>query len=143
MGSDGCNWKGSIVMDVMKHTKIWYSLVADPKVERKKFFDTLHHWGIIEQVNVFPFWTQFENNRFDEKIISRCELKVDNAFRRAIDIKENLLRSLELDHSINEQVCKNLYKFISVQLKDLTDDHFKIQNIFKDIKANIILKQME
>ena len=29
------------------------------------------------------------------------------------------------------------------QLKDLTDDHYKIQNIFKDIKANIILKQME
>ena len=127
---------------VKKHTSIWYSLDIETE-ERKNLFDTLSHWGIIKQVNVYTYWKEFEDNRFDEKIISRCELKVDNAFRRAIDIKENILRSLDLDHSINEQVCKNLYKFISVQLKDLTDDHYKIQNIFKDIKADIILKKME
>ena len=136
-------------MKVKKHTnipkvvKVWYSIDKDAENGKKNFFDTLNHWGIIEQVNAFEYWHEFEQNRFDEKIVARCELKVDNAFRRAIDIKENILRSLDLDHSINEQVCKNLYKFISVQLKDLTDDHFKIQNIFKDIKANIILKQME
>ena len=136
-------------MKVKKHTnipkvvKVWYSIDASAENGKKKFFDTLYHWGIVEQVKAFEYWHEFEQNRFDEKIVARCELKVDNAFRRAIDIKENILRSLDLDHSINEQVCKNLYKFISVQLKDLTDDHFKIQNIFKDIKANIILKQME
>jgi hypothetical protein len=130
-------------MQVKKHTKVWYSLDPSIRVERKKFFDTLHHWGIIEQVNVYTFWKEFEENRFDEKILSQCETKVDNAFRRAIDIKENLLRSLELDNSINEQILQNTVRFIETQLKDLTNDHFQIQNTFKDIKANIILKQME
>ena len=130
-------------MQVKKHTKVWYSLDPSIRVERKKFFDTLNHWGIIGQVNVYTFWKEFEENRFDEKIVARCELKVDNAFRRAIDIKENLLRSLDLDHGINEDILKNVHRFVSTQLKDLIDDHYKIQNIFKDIKANIILKQME
>ena len=130
-------------MQVKKHTKVWYSLDPSIRVERKKFFDTLNHWGIIEQVNVYTFWKEFEDNRFDEKILSQCETKVDNAFRRAIDIKENLLRSLELDNSINEQILQNTVRFIETQLKDLTNDHFQITNIFKDIKANIILKQME
>ena len=130
-------------MQVKKHTKVWYSLDPSIRVERKKFFDTLNHWGIIQQVNVYTFWKEFEENRFDEKILSQCETKVDNAFRRAIDIKENLLRSLELDNSINEQILQNTVRFIETQLKDLTNDHFQITNIFKDIKANIILKQME
>lgn len=130
-------------MEVKKHTKVWYSLDPSIRVERKKLFDTLNHWGIIEQINVYTFWKEFEENRFDEKIISKCELKVDNAFRRAIDIKENLLRSLELDHSINEQILQNTVRFIETQLKDLKNDHFQITNTFKDIKANIILKQME
>ena len=130
-------------MQVKKHTKVWYSLDPSIRVERKKFFDTLNHWGIIEQVNVYTFWKEFEENRFNEKILSQCETKVDNAFRRAIDIKENLLRSLELDNSINEQILQNTVRFIETQLKDLTNDHFQITNIFKDIKANIILKQME
>ena len=130
-------------MEVKKHTKVWYSLDPSIRVERKKFFDTLNHWGIIEQVNVYTFWKEFEENRFNEKILSQCETKVDNAFRRAIDIKENLLRSLELDNSINEQILQNTVRFIETQLKDLTNDHFQITNIFKDIKANIILKQME
>ena len=136
-------------MKVKKHTnipkvvKVWYSMDKGVETEKKYLFDTLHHWGIIEQVNAFEYWHEFEQNRFELYELQECENRVDIAFRRAIDIKENILRSLDLDHSINEQVCKNLYKFISVQLKDLTDDHFKIQNIFKDIKANIILKQME
>ena len=75
-------------MEVKKHTKVWYSLDPSIRVERKKLFDTLNHWGIIEQINVYTFWKEFEDNRFDEKIISKCELKVDNAFRRAIDIKK-------------------------------------------------------
>ena len=130
-------------MEVKKHTKVWYSLDPSIRVERKKLFDTLNHWGIIEQVNVYTFWREFENNRFDEKIISKCELKVDNAFRRAIDIKEKLLSSLELDHSINEQIFQNTYLYVQGQLKDLKNDHFQITSTFKDIKANIILKQME
>ena len=130
-------------MQVKKHTKVWYSLDPSIRVERKKFFDTLNHWGIIGQVNVYTFWKEFEENRFNEKILSQCETKVDNAFRRAIDIKENLLRSLELDNSINEQILQNTVRFIETQLKDLTNDHFQITNIFKDIKANIVLKQME
>tara|TARA_R110001606_G_C14924456_1_gene597076 strand:- start:17 stop:427 length:411 start_codon:yes stop_codon:yes gene_type:complete len=136
-------------MKVTKHTnipkvvKVWYSMDKGVETEKKYLFDTLHHWGIIEQVNAFEYWHEFEQNRFDEKIVARCELKVDNAFRRAIDIKENILRSLDLDHSINEDILQNVYKFVSTQLKDLTDDHYKIQNIFKDIKANIILSQME
>ena len=136
-------------MKVKKHTnipkvvKVWYSIDASAENGKKKFFDTLNHWGIIGQVNVYTFWKEFEENRFDEKILSQCETKVDNAFRRAIDIKENLLRSLELDNSINEQILQNTVRFIETQLKDLTNDHFQITNIFKDIKANIILKQME
>tara|TARA_R110001606_G_scaffold260864_1_gene408941 strand:+ start:290 stop:679 length:390 start_codon:yes stop_codon:yes gene_type:complete len=129
-------------MKVKKHTSIWYSLDIEIE-ERKNLFDTLCHWGIISQVNVFTYWKRFENNKFELSDIDQCEERVDNAFRRAIDIKENLLRSWELDHSINEDVIEDAYNLISQQLKDLTDDHYKIQNIFKDIKANIILKQME
>ena len=129
-------------MKVKKHTSIWYSLDTETE-ERKNLFDTLSHWGIIKQVNVYTYWKNFENNRFELYELQECENRVDIAFRRAIDIKENILRSLDLDHSINEDILKNVYKFVSTQLKDLTDDHFKIQNIFKDIKANIILKQME
>ena len=142
MGSNGCNGKGSIVMEVKKHISIWYSLDTETE-ERKNLFDTLCHWGIISQVNVFTYWKNFENNRFELYELQECENRVDIAFRRAIDIKENLLRSWELDHSINEDVIEDAYNLISKQLKDLTDDHYKIQNIFKDIKANIILKQME
>ena len=130
-------------MQVKKHTKVWYSLDPSIRVERKKFFDTLNHWGIIGQVNVYTFWKEFEDNRFDEKILSQCETKVDNAFRRAIDIKENLLRSLDQDNSIDEEIFQNTYLYVQGQLKDLQDDHFQIQNTFKDIKANIVLKQME
>jgi len=136
-------------MKVKKHTnipkvvKVWYSIDASAENGKKNFFDTLYHWGIVEQVKAFEYWREFEDGRFDEKSLARVELKVDNAFRRAIDIKENLLRSLDLDHGINEDILKNVYRFVSTQLKDLTDDHYKIQNIFKDIKANIILKQME
>jgi len=129
-------------MEVKKHTSIWYSLDIEIE-ERKNLFDTLCHWGIISQVNVFTYWKNFENNRFELYELQECENRVDIAFRRAIDIKENLLRSWELDHSINEDVIEDAYNLISKQLKDLTDDHYKIQNIFKDIKANIILKQME
>jgi len=129
-------------MKVKKHTSIWYSLDIETE-ERKNLFDTLCHWGIISQLNVFTYWKNFENNRFELYEIQECENRVDIAFRRAIDIKENLLRSWELDHSINEDVIEDAYNLISKQLKDLTDDHYKIQNIFKDIKANIILKQME
>ena len=107
--------------------------------ENKKIWNNSHR----EQVKAYDFWREFEGGRFDEKSLARVELKVDNAFRRAIDIKENILRSLDLDHSINEDILKNVIGFVSTQLKDLTDDHYKIQNIFKDIKANIILKQME
>ena len=142
MGSNGCNGKGSIVMKVKKHTSIWYSLDIEIE-ERKNLFDTLCHWGIIKQVNVYTYWKSFENNKFELYELQECENRVDIAFRRAIDIKENLLRSWELDHSINEDVIEDAYNLISKQLKDLTDDHYKIQNIFKDIKANIILKQME
>jgi len=142
MGSNGCNGKGSIVMKVKKHTSIWYSLDIEIE-ERKNLFDTLCHWGIIKQVNVYTYWKSFENNKFELYELQECENRVDIAFRRAIDIKENLLRSWELDHSINEDVIEDAYNLISKQLKDLTDDHYKIQNIFKDIKANIILKKME
>jgi len=129
-------------MEVKKHTSIWYSLDTETE-ERKNLFDTLSHWGIIKQVNVYTYWKSFENNKFELYELQECENRVDIAFRRAIDIKENLLRSWELDHSINEDVIEDAYNLISKQLKDLTDDHYKIQNIFKDIKANIILKQME
>ena len=129
-------------MEVKKHTSIWYSLDIEIE-ERKNLFDTLSHWGIISQVNVYTYWKSFENNKFELYELQECENRVDIAFRRAIDIKENLLRSWELDHSINEDVIEDAYNLISKQLKDLTDDHYKIQNIFKDIKANIILKQME
>ena len=129
-------------MKVKKHTSIWYSLDIEID-ERKNLFDTLSQWGIISQVNVCIYWKRFENNKFELFDIDECEERVDNAFRRAIDIKENLLRSWELDHSINEDVIEDAYNLISQQLKDLTDDHYKIQNIFKDIKANIILEQME
>jgi len=129
-------------MKVKKHISIWYSLDIEID-ERKNLFDTLSQWGIISQVNVFTYWKRFENNKFELFDIDECEERVDNAFRRAIDIKENLLRSWELDHSINEDVIEDAYNLISQQLKDLTDDHYKIQNIFKDIKANIILEQME
>ena len=129
-------------MEVKKHTSIWYSLDTETE-ERKNLFDTLSHWGIIKQVNVYTYWKNFENNKFELYELQECENRVDIAFRRAIDIKENLLRSWELDHSINEDVIEDAYNLISKQLKDLTDDHYKIQNIFKDIKANIILKQME
>ncbi len=129
-------------MEVKKHTSIWYSLDTETE-ERKNLFDTLSHWGIIEQVNVYTYWKSFENNKFELYELQECENRVDIAFRRAIDIKENLLRSWELDHSINEDVIEDAYNLISKQLKDLTDDHYKIQNIFKDIKANIILKKME
>ena len=129
-------------MKVKKHISIWYSLDIEID-ERKNLFDTLCHWGIIKQVNVYTYWKSFENNRFELYELQECENRVDIAFRRAIDIKENLLRSWELDHSINEDVIEDAYNLISKQLKDLTDDHYKIQNIFKDIKANIILKQME
>ena len=129
-------------MKVKKHTSIWYSLDTETE-ERKNLFDTLSHWGIIKQVNVYTYWKSFENNKFELYELQECENRVDIAFRRAIDIKENLLRSWELDHSINEDVIEDAYNLISKQLKDLTDDHYKIQNIFKDIKANIILKQME
>ena len=129
-------------MEVKKHTSIWYSLDTETE-ERKNLFDTLSHWGIIKQVNVYTYWKNFENNRFELYELQECENRVDIAFRRAIDIKENLLRSWELDHSINEDVIEDAYNLISKQLKDLTDDHYKIQNIFKDIKANIIFKQME
>jgi hypothetical protein len=129
-------------MKVKKHTTIWYSLDIEIE-ERKNLFDTLCHWGIIEQINVYTYWKSFENNRFELYELQECENRVDIAFRRAIDIKENLLRSWELDHSINEDVIEDAYNLISKQLKDLTDDHYKIQNIFKDIKANIILKKME
>ena len=130
------------IMEVKKHTSIWYSLDTETE-ERKNLFDTLSHWGIIKQVNVYTYWKSFENNKFELYELQECENRVDIAFRRAIDIKENLLRSWELDHSINEDVIEDAYNLISKQLKDLTDDHYKIQNIFKDIKANIILKQME
>lgn len=129
-------------MEVKKHTSIWYSLDTETE-ERKNLFDTLSHWGIIEQVNVYTYWKSFENNKFELYELQECENRVDIAFRRAIDIKENLLRSWELDHSINEDVIEDAYNLISKQLKDLTDDHYKIQNIFKDIKANIILQKME
>ena len=129
-------------MKVKKHTSIWYSLDIEIE-ERKNLFDTLCHWGIIKQVNVYTYWKSFENNKFELYELQECENRVDIAFRRAIDIKENLLRSWELDHSINEDVIEDAYNLISQQLKDLTDDHYKIQNIFKDIKANIILAQME
>jgi len=129
-------------MKVKKHISIWYSLDIEID-ERKNLFDTLSQWGIISQVNVFTYWKRFENNKFELSDIYECEERVDNAFRRAIDIKENLLRSWELDHSINEDVIEDAYNLISQQLKDLTDDHYKIQNIFKDINANIILEQME
>jgi hypothetical protein len=142
MGSNGCNGKGSIVMKVKKHTSIWYSLDIEIE-ERKNLFDTLSHWGIIKQVNVYTYWKSFENNKFELYELQECENRVDIAFRRAIDIKTNLLRSWELDHSINEDVIEDAYNLISKQLKDLTDDHYKIQNIFKDIKANIILQKME
>ena len=131
-----------IVMKVKKHTSIQYSLDIEIE-ERKNLFDTLSHWGIIKQVNVYTYWKSFENNKFELYELQECENRVDIAFRRAIDIKTNLLRSWELDHSINEDVIENAYNLISQQLKDLTDDHYKIQNIFKDIRANIILKQME
>ena len=129
-------------MEVKKHTSIWYSLDTETE-ERKNLFDTLSHWGIIKQVNVYTYWKSFENNKFELYELQECENRVDIAFRRAIDIKENLLRSWELDHSINEDVIEDAYNLISKQLKDLTDDHYKIQNIFKDIKANIILQKME
>tara|TARA_B100001093_G_scaffold123984_1_gene116587 strand:- start:3043 stop:3432 length:390 start_codon:yes stop_codon:yes gene_type:complete len=129
-------------MKVKKHTTIWYSLDIEIE-ERKNLFDTLSQWGIISQLNVCIYWKRFENNKFELFDIDECDERVDIAFRRAIDIKENLLRSWELDHSINEDVIENAYNLISQQLKDLTDDHYKIQNIFKDIRANIILKQME
>ena len=129
-------------MEVKKHTSIWYSLDIETE-ERKNLFDTLSQWGIISQLNVCIYWKRFENNKFELFDIDECDERVDIAFRRAIDIKENLLRSWELDHSINEDVIENAYNLISQQLKDLTDDHYKIQNIFKDIRANIILKQME
>ncbi len=129
-------------MKVKKHTTIWYSLDIEIE-ERKNLFDTLSQWGIISQLNVCIYWKRFENNKFELFDIDECDERVDIAFRRAIDIKENLLRSLDLDHGINEDILKNVHRFVSTQLKDLTDDHFKIQNIFKDIKANIILKQME
>jgi len=125
-----------------KHTTIWYSLDIEIE-ERKNLFDTLSQWGIISQLNVCIYWKRFENNKFELFDIDECDERVDIAFRRAIDIKENLLRSWELDHSINEDVIENAYNLISQQLKDLTDDHYKIQNIFKDIRANIILSQME
>ena len=130
------------IMKVKKHTSIWYSLDIEIE-ERKKLFDTLSQWGIISQVNVYTYWKNFENNRFELYELQECENRVDIAFRRAIDIKTNLLRSWELDHSINEDVIEDAYNLISKQLKDLTDDHYKIQNIFKDIKANIILQKME
>jgi len=142
MGSNVFNWKGSKIRKVKKHTSIWYSLDIETE-ERKNLFDTLSQWGIISQLNVCIYWKRFENNKFELYEIQECEKRVDIAFRRAIDIKENLLRSWELDHSINEDVIEDAYNLISKQLKDLTDDHYKIQNIFKDIKANIILKQME
>lgn len=129
-------------MEVKKHTSIWYSLDIEIE-ERKKLFDTLSQWGIISQVNVYTYWKSFENNKFELYELQECENRVDIAFRRAIDIKTNLLRSWELDHSINEDVIEDAYNLISKQLKDLTDDHYKIQNIFKDIKANIILQKME
>jgi len=129
-------------MEVKKHTSIWYSLDTETE-ERKNLFDTLSHWGIIKQVNVYTYWKSFENNKFELYELQECENRVDIAFRRAIDIKTNLLRSWELDHSINEDVIEDAYNLISKQLKDLTDDHYKIQNIFKDIKANIILQKME
>ena len=129
-------------MKVKKHTTIWYSLDIEIE-ERKKRFDKLSQWGIISQLNVCIYWKRFENNKFELFDIDECDERVDIAFRRAIDIKENLLRSLDLDHGINEDILKNVHRFVSTQLKDLTDDHYKIQNIFKDIKANIILKQME
>ncbi len=129
-------------MKVKKHTSIWYSLDIEIE-ERKNLFDTLSHWGIIKQVNVYTYWKSFENNKFELYELQECENRVDIAFRRAIDIKTNLLRSWELDHSINEDVIEDAYNLISKQLKDLTDDHYKIQNIFKDIKANIILQKME
>ena len=129
-------------MKVKKHTTIWYSLDIETE-ERKNLFDTLCHWGIIEQINVYTYWKNFENNRFELYEIQEFDNSVDIAFRRAIDIKENLLRSLRLDHSINEQILQNTVRFIETQLKDLKNDHFQITNTFKDIKANIILKQME
>ena len=129
-------------MKVKKHISIWYSLDIEID-ERKNLFDTLSQWGIISQVNVFTYWKRFENNKFELSDIYECEDRVDIAFRRAIDTKENILRSLDLDHSANEEIIINAYNFIGGQLKNLTDDHYKIQNIFKDINANIILEQME
>ena len=32
MGSNGCNGKGSIVMEVKKHTSIWYSLDTETEL---------------------------------------------------------------------------------------------------------------
>ena len=129
-------------MKIKKHISIWYSLDIEIE-ERKNLFDTLSQWGIISQLSVCIYWKRFENNKFELFDIDECDERVDIAFRRAIDIKENLLRSWELDHSINEDVIEDAYNLISQQLKDLTDDHYKIQNIFKDIRANIILSQME
>ena len=136
-------------MKVKKHTnmpkkiKVWYTLDATAENEKRKFFATLNHWGIIEQVNAYTFWQDFEKDNFNEEIVSKCATKVDDAFRRAIDVKENLIRSLELDNSINEDILQNTLRFVKSQLKDLQNDHFQIQNNFKDIIADIILKQME
>ena len=136
-------------MKVKKHTnmpkkiKVWYTLDATAENEKRKFFATLNHWGIIEQVKAYTFWQDFEKDNFNEEIVSKCATKVDDAFRRAIDVKENLIRSLELDNSINEDILQNTLRFVKSQLKDLQNDHFQIQNNFKDIIADIILKQME
>ena len=136
-------------MKVKKHTnmpkkiKVWYTLDATAENGKRKFFATLNHWGIIEQVKAYTFWQDFEKDNFNEEIVSKCATKVDDAFRRAIDIKENLLRSLDQDNSINEDILQNTLRFVKSQLKDLQNDHFQIQNNFKDIIADIILKQME
>jgi hypothetical protein len=136
-------------MKVKKHTnmpkkiKVWYTLDATAENGKRKFFATLNHWGIIEQVNTYTFWQDFEKDNFNEEIVSKCATKVDDAFRRAIDVKENLIRSLERDNSINEDILQNTLRFVKSQLKDLQNDHFQIQNNFKDIIADIILKQME
>ena len=97
----------------------------------------------IALLNTYTFWQDFEKDNFNEEIVTKCATKVDDAFRRAIDIKENLLRSLDQDNSIDEEIFQNTYLYVQGQLKDLQDDHFQIQNDFKDIIADIILKQME
>ena len=61
-------------MEVKKHTSIWYSLDIEIE-ERKNLFDTLCHWGIISQVNVYTYWKNFENNRFELYELQECEIQ--------------------------------------------------------------------